>query len=173
MRVRVFLTSRSTRFLARSPRFSNFLRSVVTCFCRRLTSRVAVVRVRYLRAASATLSAAVRAAPTYTRAGRWAWSASSSTLNVSALARCEAAVLAVEAARCAWVCAVRALRLAVLRLRVVAEALPRALRCVAVVVRFWALVLLVRRRVLLLRRRVVVLLVDIFAPPEVVCSESY
>src|SRR5436190_90414 len=71
------------------------------------------------------------------------------------LARWPAAVLAVEAARCACVLAVRALRLAVLRLRVVAEALPRALRCVAVV--------LLRRRVLLLRRPllVVVLLVDI------------
>src|SRR3954453_18637061 len=167
MRVRVFLTSRSTRFFARSPRRSNFLRSVVTCFCRRVISRSAVVRVRYLRAVSATFSAPVRTAPTYTRAGRWAWSASSWTWNVSALARWVAAVVAAFVARAV-------LRLAALRLRVAAEALPRALRCVAVVFRFAALL----RRVLLLRRRVVVLLlllvVDIlFPPPEAVCSESY
>src|SRR3954449_5695048 len=167
MRVRVFLTSRSTRFLARSPRRSNFLRSVVTCFCRRVISRSAVVRVRYLRAVSATFSAPVRTAPTYTRAGRWAWSASSWTWNVSALARWVAAVVAAFVARAVLrLAAVRvrvgggalprgALRWAALRLRVAAEALPRALRCVAVVFRFAALL----RRVLLLRRRVVVLLV--------------
>jgi hypothetical protein len=75
------------------------------------------------------------------------------------LAACSAAVVAFAwAAR--WV-------------RVLAEALPRAARCVAVVLR------VVRRRVLLLRRRVVVvllllLLVDILVPPpEAVCSESY
>src|SRR4051812_10958031 len=146
MRVRVFLTSRSTRFFARSPRRSNFLRSVVTCFCRRLTSRSALRRVRYFFAVSATFSAAVRAAPTVTRAGRWAWSTSSWTWNVSAFAACLAAAVALA-------CAAR-------WLRVLAEALPRAARCAAVVLRV-LLVLLVRRRVLLLRRRVVLLLVDI------------
>src|SRR5512144_2256020 len=100
MRVRVFLTSRSTRFFARSPRRSNFLRSVVTCFCRRLTSRSALVRVRYFLAVSWT-------APTYTRAGRWAWSASSWTPYEPALV--------------AWVVAAEALADAARWLRVLAE----------------------------------------------------
>src|SRR3954470_13987175 len=138
MRVRVFLTSRSTRFLARSPRRSNFLRSVVTCFCRRVTSRVAPVRVRYFLAVpcavSCALSTAVRTAPTYTRAGRWAWSASSWTWNEPALA--------------AWVEAAEALAEAARWLRVLAAALPRAARWAAVVLR---VLLVVRRRVLLLR----------------------
>src|SRR5947209_8746759 len=89
-------------------------------------------------------------------ASSWIW-------NDSALARCAAAVVAVEAARCACVRAVRALRLAVFRLRVVAAALPRALRCVAVVLRAVLVLLVLRvvvvlRRVLLLRRRVLPLL---------------
>jgi hypothetical protein len=57
----------------------------------------------------------------------------------------------VDAARCACVLAERPVRPAVLRLRLAAVPLARALRCVAVVLRLVVL----RRRVLLLRRRFV------------------